>query len=387
MPSSSRAIHPGKDLCAQDHVLSTKCRELQRDTFVFTAFSCHPIRLLFGLNQKLTPVSPARLHRWVDVMRGKHLEFFLCPVRVATLGVMTYSCVPIGPIVEPTSEEPLPPGNYAWYSDRHLTRPKFVRIAGVEPAMRMRSFEYNVTMMDDEILCSLYKFPLDIEQAVRKRDAQSCRVTGSSANVMLTWIVPPPWAWAAVDAGGPESFDSTPFVVAANALALRTDLKVHFYNHDFAVDADDDYRIVVFRAMGEAQALLPTHLPRRSHDDPADAKFFRLHLRYTLNFMLLDGDVSETYPPHMILNMMEQLGLLGYDEDREMVSLTDERWQTELGKAILANELKTQMELSLYKSEKLDNSEDPPILDLGSPPIYEWGFLDDLEPEAPWSFS
>ncbi|KAJ6497935.1 hypothetical protein DFH09DRAFT_1103335 [Mycena vulgaris] len=83
------------------------------------------------------------------------------------------------------------------------------------------------------------------------------------------------------------------------------------------------------------QALLPIHLPRRPEHDSADAEFFCLHLRCTLCFMLLGGDVSETYPPGRVLSIMEELGVSG-DDDEEMVPLSDD---TELGKAILAAEL------------------------------------------------
>ncbi|KAJ7189176.1 hypothetical protein C8R46DRAFT_1056743 [Mycena filopes] len=332
------------------HILSDKSTELQRDTFIFTAFSCHPITLLLGLNQKLTPISPSKLHRWVDLLSGRHHKFFLCPVRVETLGIMSYSCSPTGPVIEPTSQELLPPGNYAWYSDRNLSIPSGLILPGVELAMIWQSFEYLVLTMEGETVCSLYKFPVGLELAVTKRDAHRCRVSGSNANTVVTWIVPPPWAWATLNTGDPDGFDVTPFTVAANVLTLRADLKVHFYNHNFAVDADDDYRIILFRDMGEAQGLLPTHLPRGPNDDPADAEFFRLHLRYTLNFMLLGGDVSEKYPPHVILHMMEELGVRGW-EDCEMAPLTDERWGTELGQAILADELQARMDRSVYESE------------------------------------
>ncbi|KAJ7718821.1 hypothetical protein B0H16DRAFT_1608318 [Mycena metata] len=337
------------------HFLSDKSAALQRDTFVFWADSYHPITLLFGFNQKLTPVSSAKLHRWVDVMSGRHQEFILGPVKVTPRGIMSYVASPDGPLIDPGSEEPLPPGNYAWYSDRNLTIPHtFFYLAAVQSSMRRDSFEYRVLEMgDDERLCSLYKFPFGVEQAVHQRDAQQCRITGSTDKTMQTWIVPPPWAWAAVMSYDADSFDPTPFIVAANVITLRTDLKVHFYNHNFAVDADDNYRIVVFRDMGDVQSLLPTHLPRRSHDDPADAEFFRLHLRCTLNFMLLDGDISEKYPPHVILNMMEQLGVRGYD--CEMVSLEDKRWQTDLGRAILADELQARADRSIYESQLGDS--------------------------------
>ncbi|KAJ7880706.1 hypothetical protein B0H14DRAFT_2566108 [Mycena olivaceomarginata] len=69
----------------------------------------------------------------------------------------------------------------------------------------------------------------------------------------------------------------TSFLVAANAITLRTDLKVYFYNHNFTVDADDNYSVIVPREMGNVQKLLPVHLLRRLDGDAGDVPFFRLH--------------------------------------------------------------------------------------------------------------
>ncbi|KAJ7629810.1 hypothetical protein DFH06DRAFT_710292 [Mycena polygramma] len=352
-PSASEDFH--------GHVLSAKSVELQRDTFFFAPTGPFPTRLVLGLNQKLTPVSSAKLRRWVALLSERGLVFFICPVILKSMGAMRYSISPCGPIVDPESTEPLPPGNYGWYGNRELTDTGFRNLTGVDPAMRNKSFEFNVTYMEEPSFLDLYKFPPDIIQTVGVRDKQRCRVTGSTNDVMLTWIVPPPWAWAAVKAGDPEDLDPAPYVVAANALILRRDLKVHFYNHNFAVDVDDGYRIIVLRDMGADQALLPARLLRHPDDDGADAEFFRLHLRYSLNFMLLGGDISETYPTHRILRTMEELGLRG--EDDEMAPLDDKRWDTELGKAILAEEMQVRTSLSLYYSgleDSDDNSDEGP---------------------------
>ncbi|KAJ7271438.1 hypothetical protein B0H12DRAFT_1229089 [Mycena haematopus] len=364
------------DICLSEdpshgHVLSDKSTKLQRDTFFFESWgSWNPIRLVLGLNQKLTPVTSATLRRWVRLIVGYPEDFSLRPVIIKPLGIMSYSMSPSGPVVSPDSEDPLPPGNYGWYpsppsSEIALTGP------GLDTTMINRSFEYSVGMMGDQ-LQALYTFPADVKQIVLARDAQRCRITRDAADVMVVWIVPPPWAWKVAteddppaiaprrceNSAHPVGMDTTPFIVAANAVTMRSDLKVHFYNHNFTVDADDNYRVVILRQMGEAQNLLPTYLPRHPEYDADDATFFRLHLRASMKFMLLGGDISEKYSPSHILHEMEELGVpgpVGGQPDCEMAPLSDPRWQTELGQAILADVLSGRMtETSLDSSEGSD---------------------------------
>ncbi|KAJ7768142.1 hypothetical protein DFH07DRAFT_1058382 [Mycena maculata] len=372
---SNADLHVSEDP-PHGHILSDKSTELQRDTFIFAPMGGHPIRLVLGLNQTLTPLSSATLRRWAHLMTGYPPDLFLCPVQVKIFGIMSYSMSPSGPIIDPQSTDPLPPGNYGWYLDRDLATSGFTDLTGVNPAVRNQSFEYVVADLEEERLCALYKFSPDLEHRVLERDALQCRVTGATTDVIPTWIVPPPWAWTVANdydppgiaprwsesntAIHPVGIDPTAFLVAANAITLRKDIKVHFYNHNFTVDADDNYRVVILRDMGEAQKLLPTHLPRHPHYDDNDATFFRLHLRYSMNFMLLGGDVSEKYPPHRILHEMELLGVAGPGDDPddyEMAPLSDERWGTDLGKAILADTLRARMQLSLYYSDQSDDSD------------------------------
>jgi hypothetical protein len=176
----------------------------------------------------------------------------------------------------------------------------------------------------------------------------------------------------------PLGVDPSPFLVPANAILLRKDLKVHFYNHNFAVDADDNYRVIVLRDMGDAWQLLPTHLPPHPDHDDTDALFFRLHLRYSFNFMLLGGDIREKYPPHRIFSMMHSLGVTvgGDNPDCEMVPFNDERWQTELGQAILANVIDVRTSLKEYASdsdEESDGEDEPaPVWDKDGPYTIDW---------------
>ncbi|KAJ6626726.1 hypothetical protein B0H10DRAFT_2211004 [Mycena sp. CBHHK59/15] len=101
-----------------------------------------------------------------------------------------------------------------------------------------------------------------------------------------------------------------PFVVASNVLTLHKDMKLHFHSNNFAVDVDDNYRIIVLREIGDGQRLLPTHLPRHSGHDAGVDLFLRHHLRYSLNLMRLGGDIRTNYSAHRILDMMEELGRL-----------------------------------------------------------------------------
>jgi hypothetical protein len=71
------------------------------------------------LNQRLTPLSSVKLQRWAYLISGREEEdFYLCPVAVKRIGIMSYSVSPSGPIVEPASTEPPPARNYGWYLDR-----------------------------------------------------------------------------------------------------------------------------------------------------------------------------------------------------------------------------------------------------------------------------
>ena len=68
-----------------------------------------------GLNQRLTPVTSAKLHRWVHILDPDTLDFELQPVTVKkTVAILTYEKEPAGPNIPADSTAPLPPGDYAW---------------------------------------------------------------------------------------------------------------------------------------------------------------------------------------------------------------------------------------------------------------------------------
>ncbi|KAJ7454600.1 hypothetical protein B0H11DRAFT_2069155, partial [Mycena galericulata] len=271
-------------------------------------------------------------------------EFFLCPVTVESAGIMSYYVRPSGPAIEPESTEPLPPGNYGWYHDRECLSRGFPELSRVR--QRLYTFQYRLESAAIEPRHRTRSRLLPVA-----RNDHRCRFTGSTTGTVLVWIIPPAVSWETDEWGDDPIWDKTPFILDANVLPMHNSLVFYFHSNHFTVDVDDDYRILVLRAMGDAQLLLPTHLP---HQDAAVNHFLRLHCRYSLCLMLRGGDFEEVHPNWTIIDMMNQLRVNytgGEDhEESEMAPLDDERWQTVLGQAILANVMQDRMSQSLYES-------------------------------------
>lgn len=129
---------------------------------------------------------------------------------------------------------------------------------------------------------------------------------------------------------------SDPFLAADNDMTIQRDLRFHFHNNHFTVDIDDSY--VLRRAEATSQ---PPSVPY-TQNDGVD-RFLQIHCIYSLHLhaswqrhsRVLFTRPSRRDSDHDIRTLgVDYLG----DEDRdwEMAPLTDERWQTQLGKAILA---------------------------------------------------
>ncbi|KAJ7467483.1 hypothetical protein FB451DRAFT_1258682 [Mycena latifolia] len=349
------------------HILSPKSLDLGRDTFFFTSLPVKA-RLILGVNQKFTPVTSATIHRWVDLIvddEDESEEFFLCPVTMKSAGIMSYDVERSGPVIEPYSTEPLPPGNYGWYFNRECTGKGFSVLSNVREGF------YTLNALSEEIdepherdfVANALPPAAEASIAVA-RDESRCRFTGSAENATLAWIIPPAIAQY-TERSMQIEWDRLSYQVAANVITMQSRLRFHFHNNHFTVDVDDDYRILVLRAMGDEQELLPTHLPRHAKQDAAADHFLRRHCRYSLNLMLRGGDIRDVYSNGAILTMMHDLGVdyigSGDSEPTEMAPLDDERWQTELGKAILENVLhgRTIQRLDEARQSDFDDEQQP----------------------------
>ncbi|SJL10824.1 uncharacterized protein ARMOST_14218 [Armillaria ostoyae] len=311
------------------HILSTISARLERDTFIFSTTA--PTRLVLGLNQRLTPVSSATLHRWIRLITPTIKPFTLHPVTVHQFGIMSYAIELNGEDIPADSTEALPIGNYAWYwSDSERAYPEITAFTRLAPFPEMKAHNDPDTLFD--------VLPL-VAEAVRQRDHHQCFVTGivSPDDVGLVWVFPPYFIYLLFSYGDPFSSDPEFFKTASNAGFMHKRLMPFYLGNAFSIDVDDGHRVVVFRDMGSAQLLLPSHIFTRDGQGPDD-KFLREHFRVSLQVNLLGGDICEDYDHNDILSMMEELGVEGEDYV-EPLPLTDPRWQTVLGKAIFEDVL------------------------------------------------
>jgi hypothetical protein len=74
----------------------------------------HPL----GLNSSITPVSSAKLRRWIHLLSPRlQLSFHLHPIHVGEPNIVYRTCKTIGEAIPALSDDLLPPGDYGWFDD------------------------------------------------------------------------------------------------------------------------------------------------------------------------------------------------------------------------------------------------------------------------------
>ncbi|KAK0237481.1 hypothetical protein EDD85DRAFT_545371 [Armillaria nabsnona] len=319
---------------APSHILSAKSLQNNNDTFIFSYTV--PSQLVVAFNQRLTPLTSALVHRWMSLLNSYTAPFHLYPVTVRCMGIMAYAITHNGgPPIPEQSTDPLPPGDYGWYSTsrwqhRFLPEPT----AGFRPkSFLVMKQSASGRHCDPE---KMFDVVPNVAQAVMERDRHRCFITGSDTNTELVWIFTPYYARITYDVyldiyPTPDEFET-----ASNAVYLHKELIPSFLDNAFSIDVDDNHRIVSFRDIGSAQSLLPTHL---TGINGLDDYYLREHFRLSLKVNILDCDIRKQYPNGVILDMMGELGLSPGDPEMEaMVPLGDPRWHNSvLGQAIWEN--------------------------------------------------
>ncbi|KAK0432444.1 hypothetical protein EV421DRAFT_2040692 [Armillaria borealis] len=334
-------------------LLSEKSKLYERDTFIFS--TSLPAKLLFGSDTYQQRHGAALGIPLSTAQRAFHLH----PVTVHQFGIMAYAIMPNGPPIPESSPKQLPPGNYGWYDSDSTARflPQITTTPNPPSFAAMQktwTIHPNPGIMLDVIP--------SVAQAVRRRDQYRCFVTGTASHndTDLVWMFPP--CFARLCRFPPLRNDYHPipqfFETASNAAFLHKDLIPFFHENAFSVDVDDDYRVLIFRDIGPAEKLLPSHLRVSPNEGPEDW-FLREHFRISLKVCILEGDIDEDYPSSVVLRIMDDLWVnsVGSDDTVELAPMTDPRWQTVIGKSIWENVLETRMAANYVPPDDYDEEE------------------------------
>ncbi|KAJ7610015.1 hypothetical protein DFH06DRAFT_1346153 [Mycena polygramma] len=181
-------------------------------------------------------------------------DFFLCPITLSSLGIMTYDIHRSGPSIEPDSTEPIPPGNYGLYFDSGFFIGVYYQWGFMLSMVRPRLINFSKLLSknwskEDRAVLDLISPAL--EDSVVARDARNCRFTWRNDNTVC--VDHPTGAIF----GGEKDWDTTPFFNVDNILTMHKSLVRDFLRSYFTVDVDDGYRI---RAARRCRPFSPSAL-------------------------------------------------------------------------------------------------------------------------------
>ncbi|KAF8512413.1 hypothetical protein JB92DRAFT_3117172 [Gautieria morchelliformis] len=210
------------------HIRSEWSCALDRDTFVFWS--------------RLTHATIAGLYRWMRIALPYMQDTELRPVAVRKFDVLKYSVVHRADALTALDTSPLPSGDYGLFLVEDYQRDLFGQTEPVvqDPKASFERYLQHREIRPDTITrLDLYTFPPSLEQSVRLRD-NVCFITGAppDAELDLSWIFPPTWAYLLDPWLDPETCDYEPFLTASNACMMRSNLSSLFHANAFGIDVD-----------------------------------------------------------------------------------------------------------------------------------------------------
>ncbi|KAK6984910.1 hypothetical protein R3P38DRAFT_3102186 [Favolaschia claudopus] len=307
-----------------------------RNFFLFSFSRLPLVFIVGGWNLSRHSMSVKQFYRWLDIMEGdkryfsSHIE--LRKINLRGLGLLRYgleSCE--CSTISRNSTESLEPGVYgAYLGNQPFEEPigadvpphtfaKFVRDAAAVVKRGYGDFNEESKMSKSTIA------------EVRARDGNVCCITGRrDLPTRVVWLFLP----ALADTLYPNREDqrgiNKRFNTIDNAVTLCQALVEPFMENKFSVDIDDNKRIVTFAdltAYPNAPSL-PNELPFL----PAGAEqYWRANFKRTLMVHFYGGDIAFEKPEPGLNpeELFEEVAEWGYDP-------THSRWETPVGKAVLA---------------------------------------------------
>uniref|UniRef100_A0A8H7XZJ2 Uncharacterized protein n=1 Tax=Psilocybe cubensis TaxID=181762 RepID=A0A8H7XZJ2_PSICU len=142
--------------------------------------------------------------------------------------------------------------------------------------------------------------PNEVEKAVAERDQGYCIMSGACGQdkVAVTWIIPPAFLPIVSAVPGTGFKHYADICIPSNALTMHRDLVDDFWDNAFGVDVEDNYRLVIFRDLGQAGKLLEgitTPFYRSQGRSGPDDIFFRIHFIQCLLTHFIGGDIKDQY--------------------------------------------------------------------------------------------
>ncbi|KAH9478924.1 hypothetical protein JR316_0009387 [Psilocybe cubensis] len=347
--SASHIENQAQNEYQPEHTLSRKSIENKRNIFFWSSTTQH---LIGGLNHDVTPINSRIVHSWASLLdykgsRTARFEIYPVTVKKFSAGIFNTLRTRSGANIPEFSTEILPPGDYTFqvFSERVVDP--------IEPVRDIDSFKTRKLDGENAAEGALNKLTSDqirtfdvpgkIQEFVMERDHGRCVITGASQvdSVTVVWIIPPSFVDAIQYLKENDVIYDEPEQITnqSNAITLHEDLKDAFFNNDFSVDVDDDYRVILFRDFGPAAqslkgANIQAYFRRGDLKDqfsgPHDV-FLRAHFVHCLFVNFLGGDIFFRYPWNVVEERIVDLGL---DEEGRRISRSHDLWKDDLSRIL-----------------------------------------------------
>ncbi|KIM39442.1 hypothetical protein M413DRAFT_446949 [Hebeloma cylindrosporum] len=281
------------------HILSDRSISQKRNIFLFSVNPWKAFQMCGGLNFERTKPTIEAFYRWMDLINDseKAGTYQIWKIDVERVYILNYKGTRIGQALPPSSPDLLMPGDYAAYVNRDGDLvPKIIG-----PRSHFCNlFERTIISQDRSDIWPgeietllLNKISPEFLGEVQGRDQGKCLITGQISNESeILWIAPPAWCdHYTVNHGEVEEYLTTD-----NIITLDKRLAVLYMENRFSIDAEDEYRIVVFQDLPD-DLVLPTNLPAvsvKKFDKRADI-FFKAHLKCTLGVNFSAGDIYDQH--------------------------------------------------------------------------------------------
>ncbi|KAF5384781.1 hypothetical protein D9615_000883 [Tricholomella constricta] len=363
---------PGSAAHAKIEFYSQKAKDEGRNCFLWMTgkMGLVEMRVFWLIGWRVTDLEPMtirNLYRYFDIawhetclvnyLEPDLIEVYLCQVRVEPLPqVLDYNVTPVGPVFSSESEELVTPGSLfglCTSEDGSILvdhRRSYLKSNGNFDSFRAQFVRRN------PFLETVSTMPLEIREAVLRRDHSTCCITGlllTEAETAVEWIMPPALlceleitseeryeVWREVVGGLRDSARFDCLKVAGNAITMHRDLVEMYKRNQLSIDVDDKYHITCFNPPKDLSLTLQRSLTINNHsNDRLDDRYLRRHFSRCILLCMIGGGIHDDYKYHTVKSLVSEFGIIeASDIDKEDEDWPDDRnaqlieaWMTQYG--------------------------------------------------------